>query len=534
MPTNGTYFYGDTVLNKLNQTEQDNFRKNIVSFVFQDYNLLTELTVYNNIKLTLNIRKTNKNNIDELVNKALKAVDILDLKDRKISTLSGGQQQRVAIARAIVNNSEIILCDEPTGNLDTKITSDIFKLLKEISKTKLVIIVTHDEKSAEEFSDRIIRLEDGIIISDLILDKDTNIKEQYNKTLNLKQIDTKTTLVSFKVFLQNLKKYWFLNVLSLTILSILIGITSTFANLYKYEANDAVVTTLKSNDEYLLQLAKYEDRVYDLGGHTYFGPQIIPERTKESDYGYLKERVQQKDLIYKSYFFNKTFQDFTTEKIDYDNVDEPFYDPSFREYIAVSDFNNFNLELISGRYTANYNEVLIYDYMAKSLEYYGLVNSFEESLNKTFTDTDTNYSFTIVGILKSKYKDYLTENNSKKGLDNFSELYLSSLQALFALPSHLESIKKDANITTISNLSLKYFDVDDKQFPLQCKKAKFYYNLDELKDYIVYQKNTDYTHYSFISLSEFKEVYKIIYNKDFDGDFNTEDAQAIFDNTMYT
>ena len=150
----------------------DSYRNTFIGFIFQEYNLLDEMTVGENISLALSLqgRESDKNAVDEI----LKVVDLEGMADRKPNTLSGGQKQRIAIARALIKEPKIIMADEPTGALDSINGKQIFDLLKELSKRKLVIIVSHDREFAEVYADRIIELADGVVISDLKRNAENN------------------------------------------------------------------------------------------------------------------------------------------------------------------------------------------------------------------------------------------------------------------------------------------------------------------------------------------------------------------------
>lgn len=146
------------------------------SIVFQDYCLIDELSVYDNVALALTM-KGERN--DELVNKTLKELDIYDLKDKKCLDLSGGQKGRVALARTIVESSRLILCDEPTGALDSKNSVVVMQTLKSLSKDSLVICVTHNEELAYEYGDIVLRLEEG------------KLKEEKNESIGFKLAERK-------------------------------------------------------------------------------------------------------------------------------------------------------------------------------------------------------------------------------------------------------------------------------------------------------------------------------------------------------
>lgn len=142
----------------------DSYRNSCIGFIFQGYNLIEHITVYKNVELSLTLNGIK--NKKELVLKALKKVGLQNHVYKKIRELSGGQMQRVAIARALVNDPDIILADEPTGALDSKTSVQIMEIIKEISKDKLVIMVTHNDDLANKYSNRIIKLCDGNVVSD--------------------------------------------------------------------------------------------------------------------------------------------------------------------------------------------------------------------------------------------------------------------------------------------------------------------------------------------------------------------------------
>lgn len=161
---------------KLNESEKDSIRRNEINYVFQEFNLIGGITVEENLRLETSLAgKKDVNLIDD----ALDRVHLKDVKKKYPYELSGGEQQRVAIARAIVKGSGVLLADEPTGNLDSENSREVFKLLKEMSKERAVIVVTHDKESAKEYADRIIEMKDGKISSDTFIEKAEN-EDTYN------------------------------------------------------------------------------------------------------------------------------------------------------------------------------------------------------------------------------------------------------------------------------------------------------------------------------------------------------------------
>lgn len=144
----------------------DSYRNGTIGFVFQSYNLISHLSVLENVKLALSISGISNRESKKRAIEVLKNVGLEEHINKKPNQLSGGQMQRVAIARALVTDPKIILADEPTGALDSSTSAQIMDLIKEISKDKLVIMVTHNAEIAEKYSDRIVRLSDGVVIED--------------------------------------------------------------------------------------------------------------------------------------------------------------------------------------------------------------------------------------------------------------------------------------------------------------------------------------------------------------------------------
>ena len=146
------------------ERDWDEYRNRCVGFVFQEYNLLPEFSVRDNIGIALELQK--KAVDAERIGSILRQVGLGGLEKRRPTQLSGGQKQRVAIARALIKEPKIILADEPTGALDAKTGKEILLLLKELSKEKLVIVVSHDAEFAHTFGDRILEIADGAIVRD--------------------------------------------------------------------------------------------------------------------------------------------------------------------------------------------------------------------------------------------------------------------------------------------------------------------------------------------------------------------------------
>ncbi len=164
--TNGDLIINGTSTKDYKSRDWDTYRNHSVGFVFQTYNLIPHQSVLQNVELALSLSGVSKAERRRRAKEALEKVGLSDQLKKKPGQMSGGQMQRVAIARAIVNDPDIILADEPTGALDTETSVQVMEILKEISKDRLVIMVTHNPDLAETYSTRIIRMLDGVIQSD--------------------------------------------------------------------------------------------------------------------------------------------------------------------------------------------------------------------------------------------------------------------------------------------------------------------------------------------------------------------------------
>lgn len=162
----GDLFINNESTKNFKDKDWDVYRNQSIGFVFQNYNLIGHQSVLQNVEIAMTLSGVSASERKRRATQALASVDLADQLHKKPNQLSGGQMQRVAIARALVNNPDIILADEPTGALDSKTSIQIMDILKEISKTRLVIMVTHNGEMAEAYSSRVIRLLDGEVKSD--------------------------------------------------------------------------------------------------------------------------------------------------------------------------------------------------------------------------------------------------------------------------------------------------------------------------------------------------------------------------------
>jgi len=187
----GTINFNGEELKVYKDKKWDSIRVNNIGYIFQNYYLLEDRTVLDNIHIVLHMMGiTNKDEVKYRTEYVLNSVGMYRFRNKLASDLSGGQKQRVAIARAIVKNPDVIIADEPTGNLDTNNSIEVLKIIKEISKEKLVILVTHNIDLANNYSDRIIKIKDGTVISDNLNESSSNNIEYIDKNIYLNDLNS--------------------------------------------------------------------------------------------------------------------------------------------------------------------------------------------------------------------------------------------------------------------------------------------------------------------------------------------------------
>lgn len=165
---NGSYLFNNIEVAKFNERKRSDLRKHNIGFVFQSFNLIDELTVFENVELPLIYTKVPAAERRKRVEEVLEKVQIMHRRNHFPQQLSGGQQQRVAVARAVVNNPKLILADEPTGNLDSNNGNEVMQLLTELNEQgTTIVMVTHSEHDAR-YADRIIRMLDGQVLMETV------------------------------------------------------------------------------------------------------------------------------------------------------------------------------------------------------------------------------------------------------------------------------------------------------------------------------------------------------------------------------
>jgi len=171
----------------------DVIRNRYIGYIFQNYNLVIDKTVYENVEIALNMAGLyDKKMVEQRVHYVLKSVGMYNYRKRSVLALSGGQQQRVAIARALAKNPRVILADEPTGNLDANNTFEVMSLIKKISKTCLVILVSHERELVDFYADRVVELMDGKIVNDYLNEGNRTLERIDDRNIYLRDLNLET------------------------------------------------------------------------------------------------------------------------------------------------------------------------------------------------------------------------------------------------------------------------------------------------------------------------------------------------------
>lgn len=191
----GSIYVDEEKITKVSVNKIDKIRSLKIGYIFQNFNLLDDETVFDNVSLVLKINGLkDKEEISKRVNFCLESLGIYRYRNRYAGMLSGGKRQRVAIARAIVKDPEVIIADEPTGNLDSKNTIEVMNIIKSLSRDRLVILVTHERELAKFYSDRIIEIFDGKIVNDYINKDNHELDYKLDNKVYLKDIKMHETI----------------------------------------------------------------------------------------------------------------------------------------------------------------------------------------------------------------------------------------------------------------------------------------------------------------------------------------------------
>ncbi len=483
------YTEGDLVINGTStklftERDWDAYRNNSVGFIFQSYNLISHLSVLDNVELGLTLSGVSKTERRKRALEVLQKVGLSSHIDKNPTLLSGGEKQRVAIARALVNNPDIMLADEPTGALDSKTAREILDLIKEISKDKLVIMVTHEAKYAEEYASRTIKLLDGKIIEDSDEYLDSEAEEGY--------IANKTAMsfwTALKLSFNNLRTKKFRTII--TALASSIGIIGVGLVLSISNGFSGILDDLESDQLVGLPIIITE------GEPMVIGPSRISRETPGPDFGegteiivndpedythtniittdFVEYLKQMDESYYTTVQYNYGYRPFLL--VETDNVSKPISnsDINFTSYITPYDDLDQYYEVLAGDFPKNPYEVtlLVKDgnivdkgvvetlgldpeadlnfsdiiglklYVAKNQDYFAQTgNLFIPQLADLDTVVDNGIELTITGIIK------LVDGSISLGGDN-------GIYYLYSLEEELINLNMNSDICAAQNASDK-------------------------------------------------------------------------------
>ena len=400
---------------KLKEREKEYYRNKYIGFVFQDFNLLADYTVEENIAIPLyfqNIKDTN-----DLVKQALEKVELQGFEKRKISELSSGQQQRVAIARAIIKNPSILLCDEPTGNLDEETSISIIQLLKKLSEDCLVIVVSHSSFLANNYGDRVLTLKDGEIIKEI---DNRKIEEKENLTLNFSRNKLNIRKKLFFVF-QLFKKRFIFALIMILISTFSLTIYSTSSSISNKTKQEILTLSMMEKNA---SFVSYEKKL--LGKYPNDGEiSNINVNMDDSDVQKIKDetKVNNVDIVY-DFYCNRI------SNLKNKNTNTDYFEDEIQGFCEISDsfIERYNFKLY-GSLPRNDNEVVISKYFFDMFKEYGYsnlnlskeINQYEDIFNLTLYvyDSDKKYveskDLVIVGVLDTNFnaQRYLPIYNNK-------------------------------------------------------------------------------------------------------------------------
>ncbi len=295
------YFNGNNTSHFL-EKDWEEYRNNNVSFIFQKYNIIKGLTVYENIELSL-IFSDYLGDYDKRIDELLKEVGLLEYKKSRANELSGGQKQRVVIARALASGSPIIAADEPTGNLDSKSSEDVMKLLHKVSKDRLVLIVTHDYGEVKQYASRKITVNDGVIVENKVIKNIPSskimVKEGTPKVNNKKVIK-----IASRMQIAYPRRFVFITLISFVFLLFASYFTNGILSIQTtYEPKKVYYDTAYSyNPPSNIYLGGYEDKMLDDDDYMYFD-QLVSDDIAYTKYPYFLPQDYDLALYYNGDYF---------------------------------------------------------------------------------------------------------------------------------------------------------------------------------------------------------------------------------------
>ena len=487
-----TYEEGEMYVNgeetsHYNEEDYEEYRKKYIGNVFQSFNLVNSYTVYQNVELVLLINGETRKSVKHKVIDILKKVDLYKYRHTKVSKLSGGMKQRVAIARCLAKDAPIIIADEPTGNLDSKNAKSVLKLLYEISKYKLVIVVTHNFEQISEYATRRITMHDGSVIEDMKLKDKNEVKE-----VNTSKFKKTKVISNLRLGIRNtfniVPKFLLLTFVYLFVLISIVGVYSAFLELES--TNNAYNSFFNETDANKRVIVKKKD-------NSSFTNEEINKLKSISNV----EKVITNDYVY----------DYSMSLIDYENI---FLDSNFMK------LEEFKGKLKYGRMPLNDNEIIV----SGSKENYYIEDMGSELINKevSINSGSDEIKVKIIGVsVFEKYNWMVTSYVSDK-IYNYVENQVEQVYGTTKVFISDNSQNVNPNIKTSDILSEGQVYISEN-YSYNCKS----YNC--MKDSLNIKFSNMYTNKE-ISLSNVKVYNKNNFKKLFGSEYDDMDTIYLSNN----
>lgn len=405
-PDSGEIWIENRKMSSFSKKEYNYYLNSYLGFVFQEYNILKDLTLKENIKLSLQLQKVKKKEANEKVNAIINEVELTGLEKRKVSQLSGGQKQRIAIARALVKDPSLIIADEPTGNLDSETSAKIFELFKRLSKNRLIIIVSHDEESANLYGDQILRIDTATTD-----DKESKESKEFKNSLDssdsldslssdrklyLEKAQTPLSTI-LKLAFKNLTKKWLRYFLMFMITTISLVFLSFAIELNGDKLYQNVYTTINNDVNYADIYQYYPSEEPTDDAYAKYAKGKLMTNAYEIIKGITNDLT-----IHKYQNVNLNYTYYNNEKANF------LYRGAINNLIYYDPTNSYNL--LSGTLPdPNEPEILITDYLLDALKYFGIVatNTDLYSILNTYLNIDNKLELKIVGVIETNYRKWI-------------------------------------------------------------------------------------------------------------------------------
>lgn len=487
-----TYEEGEMYVNgeetsHYNEEDYEEYRKKYIGNIFQSFNLVNSYTVYQNVELVLLINGETRRSVKHKVIDILKKVDLYKYRHTKVSKLSGGMKQRVAIARCLAKDTPIIIADEPTGNLDSKNAKSVLKLLYEISKYKLVIVVTHNFEQISEYATRRITMHDGSVIEDMKLKDKNEVKE-----VNTSKFKKTKVISNLRLGIRNtfniVPKFLLLTFVYAFVLISIVGVYSAFLELES--ANNAYNSFFNETDANKRVIVKKKD-------NSSFTNEEINKLKSISNV----DKVITNDYVYY----------YSMSLMDYENI---FLDSNFMK------LEEFKGKLKYGRMPLNDNEIIV----SGSKENYYIEDMGSELINKevSINSGSDEIKVKIVGVsVFEKYNWMVTSYVSDK-IYNYVENHVEQVYGTTKVFISDNSQNVNPNIKTSDILSEGQVYISEN-YSYNCKS----YNC--MKDSLNIKFSNMYTNKE-ISLSNVKVYNKNNFKKIFGSEYDDMDTIYLSNN----